>query len=78
MKKKEAVYGLFEGCIVFLWRCSLMNFCSSSSSDWDSQMSLAGSELGAPSFSSMAWSQMCADGNSCDAVLLKTQAYFRY
>ena len=36
------------------------------------------SKLGAPSFNSMAWSHMHIGRNLCEAVSLKTQAYFRY
>src|SRR5579863_6177100 len=78
MKKKDAVYGLFDGRIVFLCKCSLMNLRNSSSSGWDNRINLAGKALGAPGFNSMAWSHSLAGGNSCDAVLLKTRAYFWY
>src|SRR5579863_8128636 len=78
MKKKDAVYGLFDGRIVFLCKCSLTNLRSSSSSGWDSRINLAGRALGAPGFNSMAWSHNLAGGNSCDAVSLKTLAYLRY
>src|SRR5579863_6030482 len=78
MKKKDAVYGLFDGRIVFLCRCSLTNLRSSSSSGWDRRISLAGKALGAPGFNSIAWSHSLAGGNSWDAVSLKTLAYCRY
>ena len=54
-----------------------MNLHSSSSSGWDSRINLAGRALGAPGFSSIAWSHSLAGGNSCDADSLKTLEYFR-
>src|SRR5579863_10440433 len=64
--------------MVFRCKCSLMNFRNSSSSGWDSRINLAGKALDAPGFNSMAWSHSLAGGNLCDAILLKTQVYFRY
>src|SRR6266850_3263939 len=78
MKKNDAVYGDLDGRMVPLPKCSLVNFCSSASSGCDNGISFPGSDAGAPGLSSMAWSQMCVGGNSCDASLLNTLEYWRY
>ncbi len=56
MKKNAAAYGLFDGHIVPLSICSLINFYSSISSVWDSLMFQLISIVDASGFSLIAWS----------------------
>jgi len=63
MKKKDAVYGDFDGRMVPLPRCSLTNLRNSVSSACDRGMSFPGNDVGAPGLSSIAWSQMRDGGN---------------
>ena len=58
------MYGLLEGRIVPLNKCSFTNLRSSPISVWDSQISLAGRDAGAPGFNSIAWSHSRDGGNS--------------
>src|SRR5487761_1183966 len=78
MKKNDAVYGLLDGRIVPLPRCSFMNLRSSAISVWDSWISLAGRDAGAPGFNSIAWSHNRDGGNSWEASSLKTLENDRY
>ena len=57
MKKNDAAYGLFDGCIVPRAVCSFKNLDSSPCSVWERQMVLLMSVAGAPGFRSMLWSQ---------------------
>src|ERR1700682_5674096 len=59
-------------------RCSLTILCVSSSSGWDSRISLAGMDAGASGFSSIAWSHILAGGNLWEASLLKTLENWEY
>jgi hypothetical protein len=59
-------------------RCSLTILRVSSSSGWDSRISLAGMDAGAPGFSSIAWSHILAGGNSWEASSLKTLENWEY
>jgi hypothetical protein len=58
--------------------CSFTKDQSSTSSAWDSGMSLPGSVAGAPGLSSMAWSHGWDRGNSCDASSENTLEYIWY
>jgi|SRR6266850_2202501 len=78
MKKKDAVYGLLDGQMVPLMRCSLTNLRSSASSGCDKGISFLGRDAGAPGFSSIAWSQMHDRENLCDASSLNTLEYWQY
>jgi len=78
MKKKDAVYGLLDGRMVPLSKCSLTNLRNSVSSGWDSGISLPGSDAGTPGLSSMAWSHSRVGGNLCDASSLNTLLYCWY
>ena len=55
--------------------CSFMKDRSSTSSAWDSGMSLPGSAAGAPGLSSMAWSHGQDGGNLCEASSENTLEY---
>ena len=78
MKKNDTVYGLLDGRMVPLIKCSFMNFLSSPSSGCDNGISFPGRDAGAPGLSSIAWSQMHDGGNSCDASSLNTLEYWWY
>jgi len=58
--------------------CSLMNFCSSSSSVCDRRMFLLMRVVGAPIFSSMVLSHDLFGGNFLDSWSSNTQACFWY
>jgi len=64
MKKKDAVYGLFDGQIVPWLRCSFTNLCNSSSSSWERGINLPRRDEGAPGLSLITWSQVYDGGNS--------------
>src|SRR6266851_6330045 len=57
MKKKGAVYGLLDGCIIPYAICSFRNLESLPCSNCKSYIVLPVSVGGAPGFKSMAWSQ---------------------
>src|SRR6266850_7330759 len=78
MKKNDTVYGLLDGRMVPLIKCSFMNFLSSPSSGCDNGISFPGRDAGAPGLSSIAWSQMHDGGNSCDASLLNTSVKINF
>ena len=69
------MYGDLDGRMVPLPRCSLTNLRSSASSGCESGISFPGNDAGAPGLSSMAWSQRCDGGNSCEASSLNTLEY---
>jgi hypothetical protein len=58
--------------------CSFTKDRSSTSSAWDSGMSLPGSAAGAPGFNSIAWSHGWDGGNSCEASSENTLEYIWY
>jgi hypothetical protein len=58
--------------------CSFMKDRSSTSSAWDSGISLPGSAAGVPGLSSMAWSHGWDGGNLCKASSENTLKYIWY
>src|SRR6266850_5127081 len=78
MEKNDAVYRDLDSWMVPLPRCSLMNLHSSASSGCDKGISFPGRDAGALGLSSIAWSQMCDGGNSCDASSLNSLEYRWY
>ena len=78
MKKKGAALGLFDGLIYPFFRCSRINSSNAPCSDLVRAYIFPGIVLGAPSFSSMAWSHIWEVGNRCDSFSLKTLAWGLY